>query len=205
MGLRGIVLAGAACVAMAGAAQAQEPFTWTGFYIGANVGYIWGDVDEPAAFPEIDPEGFFVAGRAGYDHQLDNNIVLGAFVFAPVLFADEDETVGAIEFEAELDWAVTLATRAGYAFGDFLPFVMVGYVFGEGTGRAEGAGVDFDLTETHDGYMVGLGADYRVSPSISVGVSWAYTDLSAERYAFTTPHDIGFEASGVSLKADFRF
>ena len=205
MMLRGMLLAAAALVATAGAAQAQEPFTWTGFYIGANAGYIWGEVDEPGAFPDIDPEGLFLAGRVGYDHQLDNNIVLGAFLFAPVFFADEDQSVGAIEFEAELDWAITFAARAGYAFGNVLPFVMAGYVIGEGTGTAEGAGVDFDLTETHDGYMLGLGVDYRVSEMFSVGLSWAYSDLSAENYEFTTPHDIGFEASGLSVKADLRF
>jgi outer membrane immunogenic protein len=205
MKLSGVLLGAVAAFATAGAAQAAEPFTWTGFYIGANAGYIWGDVDEPEGFAEIDPEGFFVGGQGGYDYQFDNNIVVGAFGMAPVLFADEDETVGAIEFQAELDWAFSIGARVGYAFGSILPYAIVGYVLGEGTGTASGPGVDLDLSETHDGYVVGLGADYRVSESFDLGLLWAYTDLSAERYDFTTPRDIGFEANVVSIKANFRF
>jgi outer membrane immunogenic protein len=189
-------------IGVSGVAQAQEPFTWTGFYIGANVGYVWGDVDEPGIFPgEIDPEGFFLGGQVGYDYQLDNNIVLGLFVTGPVLFADEEESAFGLTFEADLDWAIAGGVRAGYAFGSFLPYVMGGYIVGEGTGTAPG----FDLTETHDGYLLGLGLDYRISEMFDVGVTYTYTDMSEEEYEFATPVDVGFEADAISLKADFRF
>jgi outer membrane immunogenic protein len=203
-----LLLAAAAAIGGAGAAQAQEPFTWTGFYIGAKAGYIWGNVDADSGVGDADanPEGFLLGGQAGYDYQLPgSNIVLGAFVAAPVLFADDEETVVGLDVEAELDWAVTIAARAGYAFGDLLPYVMAGYTMGEGTGSVDGGGIDQEITESHDGYLVGLGADLRLDENFAVGFGWTYTDLSEETYNFPVPVSAGFDGNAIFLKADFRF
>jgi opacity protein-like surface antigen len=206
MNLRTTLVAAAAAMGLAGAAQAAEPISWTGFYIGAHVGYLWGEVDTPSTFTgELEPEGALLGGQIGYDHQLDNNIVLGAFVAAPFLFADDDDTVGTINFDADLEWAVTFGGRVGYAFGQLLPYVMAGYVIGEGNGEANGPGVNFDLSETHDGYQVGGGLDYLIDENFDAGILIGWTDLSEETYNFTTPADVSFDALFVGVKADFRF
>lgn len=207
MQLKTVLLAGAAAVGISGAGQAAEPVSWTGFYAGAHVGYIWGEVDEPAIFPgEIDPEGFFLGAQVGYDYQLANNIVLGAFVASPFLFADEDEDAFGGTFEAELEWAVIMGGRAGYAFDNVLPYILLGYVIGDGNGKAEfPGGGDYDITETHDGYIVGLGADVMVAPNVTVGVQGAYTDMSSERYEFATPSNVSFESLTLAITANYRF
>jgi outer membrane immunogenic protein len=66
-------------------------YNWTGFYIGGNAGYGWGNGDtrfEPlpdaATFLDLaprtldpDPEGFIGGGQIGYNFQLNNWFVLG--------------------------------------------------------------------------------------------------------------------------------
>jgi outer membrane immunogenic protein len=66
-------------------------FTWTGFYIGGNAGYGWGNADtdfdplpDPATFALLrpttlhpDPDGFIGGGQIGYNYQW-KWLVLGA-------------------------------------------------------------------------------------------------------------------------------
>jgi outer membrane immunogenic protein len=211
MNFRAILLAAAAVVGVGGAGQAAEPFTWTGFYVGANVGYVWGEVEEPdLATVKIDPEGFFAGGQAGYDYQFDNNIVLGAFVTAPAVFAEEKDALFGTTIESDVNWAMAGGVRAGYAFGNFLPYVMGGYIVGEGSATLTlGGGASFDDTQTHDGYLVGVGADYRISEMFDIGIAYTHTGMSTEEYDLTpavaAPLDVGYDADAVTFKVDFRF
>jgi outer membrane immunogenic protein len=79
-------------------------FTWTGFYIGANVGYGWGDASGYSPYDNSnyativglvtsgsgDPDGWFGGLQAGYNYQFYNNVVLG--LEADVQFADMKST-----------------------------------------------------------------------------------------------------------------
>jgi len=78
-------------------AAAPPPWSWTGWYIGANIGYGWGDSTDPQLtvvnpgsagnigpflgsglpgfssgnlFPDLNPSGVFGGAQLGYDHQL---------------------------------------------------------------------------------------------------------------------------------------
>jgi outer membrane immunogenic protein len=67
-------------------------FSWTGWYIGGNAGYGWGENTDPGistniglipavdalglGFPSLKPKGFIGGGQIGYDWQI-NNWVLG--------------------------------------------------------------------------------------------------------------------------------
>ena len=52
-------------------------FTWTGFYVGANAGYGWGNVNTNAAVSIGDLDGFIGGGQVGYNYQI-GQFVLGA-------------------------------------------------------------------------------------------------------------------------------
>ena len=78
--------------AVAPAPPPECDFTWTGFYIGANAGYGWGNADtdfEPlpdaVTFVDLkpirlepDPDGFIGGGQIGYNWQWNKWLVLGA-------------------------------------------------------------------------------------------------------------------------------
>ena len=79
------VLAGGAAVDLARAAPVATPWSWTGFYVGGNVGYSWGNWDSTsvaaisralAVFTTTDSpnvQGAVAGGQTGYIGSLLRN------------------------------------------------------------------------------------------------------------------------------------
>ncbi|MBB5721652.1 opacity protein-like surface antigen [Loktanella ponticola] len=123
---------------------------WTGAYAGLSLGY--GDVDADGV--DGDFEGTTFGGHVGYNYDL-GNVVLGA----------EFEAIGTDDFTndetgLELDQVLRAKVRAGYDAGNFLPYVAAGVAQ---------ATVDGDEDE---GYFYGVGVDYAVSDSFTVGAEY---------------------------------
>jgi outer membrane immunogenic protein len=205
--------ASSALIASVGSANAADPvytmaptapaMDWTGFWLGAQVGYMFGDVDIVSApGGSFDTDGFYLAASAGFDYQFSNNVVLGGFVTAPVAsFADGSTPVG-VGFNAEVQWAAVAGVRLGYAMDRFLPYVLAGVVVGEGEGVST---TNVKASQTHTGFTVGAGLDYRIDENWTVGAYYAYTDMSDETYQFVAPARIGFDTHAVALTVGYRF
>jgi outer membrane immunogenic protein len=63
-------------------------FSWTGWYIGGNIGYGWGENTDPGissnrinfgpgTFPNLSPKGVIGGGQIGYNWQVNPNWVVG--------------------------------------------------------------------------------------------------------------------------------
>lgn len=135
-------------------------FTWTGFYVGVNEGYSFGDTSETGSFGGgegvVDPSfwnhseanGFSGGGQFGYNFEFPNNIVLGseADIQGSTLtgkypskthsysYDDGEGDFGAGSSfrtsQTDVDWWGTLRGRLGYAFGNLLPYVTGGFAYG---------------------------------------------------------------------------
>jgi len=142
------VVAIAAATAIAGAANAADirrplppaykapayvtpAFSWTGFYIGANVGYGWADGSGtlfPGAFPiRGSGDGFFGGGQLGYNWQA-GNLVFGVETDFQLSAGDgHTRFVGGPTFGYnENDWFGTIRGRLGYAVDRWLFYVTGG-------------------------------------------------------------------------------
>ena len=149
-------------------------FTWTGFYVGGNLGAGWRDSnDEPVIltgpgipggleggilrFDNSDDATFTGGGQIGYNYQI-GSWVIGAeadiqgidsgnndAVFFPGPgFAGGDFVPG--EFEEGADWWGSVRLRAGVAFDRFLVYATGGLAYTEdNTGWAAGGGVEWAL------------------------------------------------------------
>ena len=190
-------LTSSAFAADAVSVEAPAGFNWTGAYLGASVGYGWANADtsyNDTGFPgfgaSINPDGFVGGVYGGYNYQFDNNVVLGGeadinyadirgggTLHTPAGFLIPFET-----FESRVTWEGAIRARAGYAMGQFLPYVTGGVAFAK-------YDVDNDifgttsrmLDKTVTGWTIGAGFDYAFSDRLIGRAEYRYVDFGKER------------------------
>lgn len=183
-------------VAVAPAPVAATPAVdWSGYYIGALLGYSWGETDSAAvAGPDID--GFEGGGFIGANYQW-NQFVLG--VEADGLISGAQGSAGGIGVDQ--DWSASVRARAGIGLDQFLLY---------GTGGVAASGVEVsDATSADDnvlwGWTVGAGAEAMLKDNITARVEYRYTDLEGKTYTLDSgTGDAGLQThtvrAGVGLK-----
>jgi outer membrane immunogenic protein len=162
--------------------QRLDGDSWAGFYLGGNVGYAWGRVDNAWA----KPSGFIGGVQAGYNWQQPNSPwVFG--VEADIQGSSADDTFANWKFSNP--WFGTVRGRGGYAFNNVLFYGTLGLAFGELRAAT------FGLTESHTnvGWTAGVGAEYRFAPSWSAKIEYLYIDLANSNFVITgASHGLSF-------------
>lgn len=207
-----------ALLASTALAQAEDPivdtdYDWSGFYIGANIGYgiSLGNVDVssvgPDDFPqgvidnigdgsfETDSDGFLGGAQIGYGWRMDQ-IVLG--IEADAQYADfggHSLDVGGgdgIRTSQELEFLATLRARLGYAVSEGALIYLTG-------GLAVG-GVDLEghlsnsgfrggddwvdsASSTEWGWVAGFGGEFMLDNNIGLKAEYLFVDLGDESFA----------------------
>ena len=165
------------------------PFSWNGFYLGANAGYGWGEADYS---PDID--GFIGGIQAGYNWQGAGPLVLG--LETDIQYSNVESSV------FTLDYFGTIRARAGFAVDQFLLYGTGGFAYGTGTYELGGLSSD----RSAFGWTIGLGGEYALGNNWSLKGEYLYVDLGSE--TFTTingPLDVGLTANILRLGANYKF
>ncbi len=166
-------------------------FTWTGFYVGANLGYLWGMVTNAG----FNHSGVAGGGQAGYNWQV-RSFVFGAETDLQLTGAQD--TVGGFKFSNP--WFGTLRARAGYAMNNILLYATAGIAYGGGQ-------IDFGaVSESHSdfGWTVGGGMEVALTPHWSAKAEYLYVDLTGQNYALTgLTHAI--HSNVLRLGGNYRF
>jgi len=135
-------------------AQIQLPviteYDWTGFYFGGNIGWHWGTSDNHTyntvngLFVESDNSNinsFIGGGQVGYRYMFPQRFVIGAEASLD-WFANGSNQHAAYNARGVVssewsDWSSGLGGNvvglAGYAWGDFLPYVKGGWAWSDAT------------------------------------------------------------------------
>jgi outer membrane immunogenic protein len=172
-------------------------FSWTGCYIGGNVGGLWVQKDFNI-LPSFGPDPFFaesfsanassVAGglQAGCNYQFAGGWVLG-------IQGDYDWTdahldrAGAVFASFTDSFSVksvaSVTGRVGYAWGGFL-----GYVKGGAAWERDDLNFSFiptgavaTLSNTRSGWTVGIGGEYAFTNWVTGFVEYDYYDFGTNR------------------------
>lgn len=192
--------AAAADMARKTPAPATVPvFSWTGFYVGGQIGASFLNV-ELTLNNGVNPEkmsptktGFIGGIQAGYLYQFSNQIVVGAELSYAWTDVTASKTVstnfgGRLRSITAQDQFIA-ALRAGYAFGSLLPYVKVGYAnSGYEMGFSDlsrGVVTAYPLNGRANGWVVGAGIDYALMPNIVMGLEYNYTYFNVGRQAST--------------------
>jgi outer membrane immunogenic protein len=193
--------------------------TWTGFYIGGNIGYGWGDVSlSDFNIVSMSPSGVNGGFQLGYNWQV-NNVVFG--LEGDFQFADHNDSVSASDptipasasLEVKSDWFATVRGRLGYAFGQFMPYVTGGIAFTQAKANldasAPGATLSVSSDKTSVGYAVGGGVEYAFNRNWSLKAEYLHLGFGSQTYDFEATAAIpalgvvaGATASG-DVKLDF--
>jgi outer membrane immunogenic protein len=169
------------------------PFTWAGFYIGANVGGAWAhgnivDTATGASFGTRTPSGFIGGGQIGYNFQA------GGFVFGVEGFFDgiasnnrntSNILTGAngdsFQATANTPWVASVAGRLGFTGGaNWLLYAKGGgaWVGYHATVTDLTTAATVSTSSSRSGWLAGAGIEWAFSPSWSAKLEYDYIGLS---------------------------
>jgi outer membrane immunogenic protein len=204
-------------------APPQDSFSWTGFYVGGNVGASW--TDSSAKFANVpvpivgggdgnyalDETGIVGGLHAGYGLQISQVVVgvegdmsfLGgskssrAVAINQVMFPGFSETVS-----SETNWIGTLRGRLGWAYNSFLFYATGGLAWGDVKARfdANQAGVSsawYSTSNIEQGWALGGGVEWAVTNNVIVRGEFMHIDLGST--TLNTP------VNGTSFATSTRF
>jgi outer membrane immunogenic protein len=202
--MKNYIIASALLLATVTGAQAADvvvqetvpAYNWSGIYVGAQAGYAWSDARYDAfdyATVDYDPNGLFGGAYAGYNYQLQNNIVLG--IDADINFSgidsdgsltwasgsDPDDHIG----HSKVKWTGAIRGRVGYALDRFMPYIAGGLSVArfqfdldhDGTGN-----MDFEEERSLTGWNLGAGFDYAATDNIIVRAEYRYSDFGSRSF-----------------------
>jgi outer membrane immunogenic protein len=168
-------------------------FTWTGLYLGGQIGYAWG-TDTLTVFPfgfgtNFTPNGVVGGAHIGYNLQL-SQIVVGLEGDIEGTGIDRSFSPGGVLYDTNIPVQGSIRGRLGVAFDRALLYA---------TGGAEFAGFDTSYTgigpfeqgsHTETGWTIGGGIEYAVTGNWSVRAEYRYTDFG--NFTDATPFTFGF-------------
>jgi outer membrane immunogenic protein len=166
------------------------PYSWAGFYLGANVGAAWGDLttrdrDEFGGTFKNRSTDVFGGGQIGF------NLQRGNWVFGPEVdlggmglshTASEPGTGGIILSKIDSGFYGDVTGRLGYSFGPALLYGKGGFAFYDGSVTNTDLGDPSSVKDsTHTGWTVGGGLEYKLNPTWSVKAEYLHFDFGSDR------------------------
>jgi outer membrane immunogenic protein len=173
-------------------------YSWAGPYLGGNLGYAWGSVDNNPT----KPSGFVGGVQAGYNWQTGPSWVFG--VEGDIQATGADDTFAPWKFSNP--WFGTVRGRAGYAFNNILFYGTAGLAFGELRGLTFGG---FSDSHTNAGWTAGVGAEFGFgqfgfAQHWSARIEYLYVDLNDSQFVVTGAQN-GYRFGVVRAGVNYHF
>jgi outer membrane immunogenic protein len=165
-------------------------YSWTGAYLGVNVGSRWGQVSNGGS-----SSGWAAGGQAGLNWQA------GQFVFGgetDLQLSGSGDTFAAWQFSNP--WFGTLRGRAGFAMNNMMFYATAGLAYGGLQAQLAGA----SESRGHVGWTAGGGMEVGLTPKLSAKAEYLYMDLADRGYVLTG-NSIGLEGNLLRLGVNYRF
>ncbi len=176
--------------------------SWTGCYLGGNIGYGWAptkwtDPTTGVQFASMTVDGFVAGGQIGCDYQINQQWVVGVRgMFEDGLKgSDQNSLDTALTDTTRVPWFATVVGRFGYLI-DSTSLIYI---------QGGGAWVRNELNEccntvvvvppplitdgvantTLTGWTVGIGIEHMFTPYLSAFIEYNYIGLGNNNVAFT--------------------
>ncbi len=164
-----------------------RPFSWTGGYVGLQLGYAWSNVDArdfDSTIPgslnyNYDVDGFIGGGYAGFNWQKDT-VVFG--LEADIEYTDlNDNSAGAFH-STDVNWMGSVRGRLGFAADRTLIYVTGGWAFADVNVRNNNlvTGPLLSYGSTRNGWTLGAGAEYAFADNVIGRFEYRYSDFGSD-------------------------
>jgi outer membrane immunogenic protein len=166
-------------------------YTWMGPYLGANLGYEWGEFTNSGA----SPNGFAGGFQGGYNWQFGQFVLGGE---ADIQLSSSNAMFANYKFSNP--WFGTVRGRGGIALNNILFYGTLGLAYGRGH-------IDLGaLTEEnmHIGWAGGGGLEVGLTQNWSVKAEYLFIDLSNEGYVLTGVNN-GLRSNLMRFGVNYRF
>jgi outer membrane immunogenic protein len=171
-------------------------YRWFGPYIGGNLGYTWGTVENNLTRPS----GLAGGLQGGFNWQN------GPYVFGvegDFQVSGAEDTFAPWKFSNP--WFSTIRGRAGYTLANVMFYATAGLAFGELRGDT------FALSESHTnaGWTIGVGTEFALAP-MGFGSNWTakieylYVDLATNPFTITGMSN-GFRFGEIRAGVNYHF
>jgi outer membrane immunogenic protein len=172
------------------------PISWTGCYVGGNIGGAWSNVDlsgvSGASFSATN-SGFAGGGQIGCDYQWNQFWVVGIRNMLDATSLSNRTNISAVPFTGAVDgrtrWFDTLTARVGYLVPstNVLLYAQGGaawtntsITFLDGSGAQLG-----EASNDRTGWTVGAGVEWRFAPQWSVFAEYNFMGFGTQSATFT--------------------
>lgn len=194
-------------------------FSWTGFYIGGELGGAWanGNVSDSLFGLNVSSnhDGWLGGGVVGFNYQVSSVVfgiegdfdwtslkATGGGVFVP--------GVGTLQASAKTDWITTVAGRVGFAADRALFYVKGGGGWVGNTASITNltTGAAASASNTNNGWLIGGGLEYAFTPNWSgkleydyLGLrSWSWNSVVFPGDTFTASRNISMFKAGINYR-----
>jgi len=166
-------------------------YNWSGFYVGADIGYAWASADAHADGPftgsiDLSPDADGVVGGVyvGYNAQF-NQLVVGIEADIEATGNSGDDRfsdVFDLRASADQNWQGSVRAPLGWAIDNFMPYVTAGVAFSDwdvDSNVSDPILGDFNFSDskTFTGWTIGVGLDYGFTQNIIGRIEYRYTDF----------------------------
>jgi outer membrane immunogenic protein len=186
-------------------------YNWTGFYIGANGGYGWGQTNWSALGSNFDVKGGLFGGQLGYNWQF------GQFVYGLEGDIDWTDIHGNSFVNGATGCTGTVCTtrnhflstargRVGYAIDRWLPYVTGGLAVGDIESTTP---FTTGVNQTKAGWTVGAGLEFALAANWTARVEYLHADLGSTSCGascgFPAGNNVDFNTNIIRGGVNFRF
>jgi outer membrane immunogenic protein len=185
-------------------------FGWAGPYIGLHFG-VAGGASHDSEEPDVPLRGRHFGAHAGYNALVAGNLVLGiegsVSAGGPggmVQYIDAEPMLGPVTMTEQINWIASLGGRAGFALGDWMPYVAFGLARADATRTT---GLLQTITRGHSGWTVGAGVEWMFAPNWTARGEYKYYSFRPSTYDWAVggPSSVDFNFSTVEIGVNYKF
>ncbi len=202
-------------------------FDWTGAFVGANFGWGWGHNSFDTyntlngaytGSGSINSSTPLAGAQAGYLYMLPSRFVFGGSASVDWNGSTSTTTAnGNNNFTDNTSIGISgnVVGRAGYAFGDVLPYFLGGWAWENATdsqtqilGRVGALGLSDQASIVRKGWVLGPGLAYRFSRNWEVFGEYQYEDfwnLPVNYPVLDRANHSSFKVNVISLGLNYKF